>query len=68
MLELWNIYHWWSTDYDADVPLRVPFPGDVAAQNTNADNRLLLVRDGKWVNATREEFDATLIRFKCIKR
>ena len=39
-----------------------------AARNTNTDGRLLIVRDGKWVNATREEFDATLIRFKCIKR
>ena len=62
-MELWKIYHWWSTDYDANVTLRVPLPGDVAAQNTD---RLLIVKDGKWVNATREEFDATLSQFKCI--
>jgi hypothetical protein len=66
-MELWKIYHRWSTDYDADVPLRDPsqYPGDVAAIG---NGRLMIVRDGKWVNATRGGFDATLIRFKCIKR
>jgi hypothetical protein len=29
--------------------------------------RLLIVRDGKWANATREEFDETMIRFKYVK-
>jgi hypothetical protein len=64
MLELWTIYHRWSTAPDADVPLRVPLPGDVAAIG---NYRLLTIRDGKWVDATREEFDAALIKYKCIK-
>jgi hypothetical protein len=64
-MELWDIYHRYSTDYDADVPLRVPLPGDIAAQNAD---RLLIVKNGQWVNTTREEFDAALIQAKCIKR
>jgi hypothetical protein len=64
-MKLWTIYHRYSTDYDANVPLRVPYPGDVAAQNID---RLLIVKDGKWVNATREEFDAALIQFKFKKK
>jgi hypothetical protein len=65
-MELYDIYHRWSTVPDEHLPLRDPanYPTDVAAIG---NYRLLIIRDGKWVDATREEFDEMLIRFKYVK-
>jgi hypothetical protein len=65
-MDIYDIYHRYSTAPDKDVPLRDPalYPGDVAAIG---NYRPLIVRDGKWVGATRAQFDDALKKFECIK-
>ena len=64
-MEIFDIYRRRSLT-DERVTLRQPVDVDVAAQSL-ADGRLLIVRDGQWVWATRDEFDTALAHVKCKK-
>jgi predicted membrane-bound spermidine synthase len=62
-MELFDIYRRRSLP-DKKVTLRQPLAMDMAAQSLT-DCRLLIVRDGQWVRATREEFDKAITEAEC---